>query len=65
MASQPDDKRFFDYAAASQYTSMSQQTLRRFVNAGKLTPHRPSGYKVLFTREQLDELVLGSHEAAR
>jgi excisionase family DNA binding protein len=59
MSDPTDQKRFFDYSGAAVYTSLSQQTLRRFVSRGLLTPHRPGDRKVLFDRSQLDSLVLG------
>jgi excisionase family DNA binding protein len=54
--------RFMSYRAASAYSGMSESSLRRLVEAGKLTPHKPLGNVVLFDREELDRVILGDSE---
>jgi excisionase family DNA binding protein len=56
-----DSNRFLGINDASRYTSLSAQTLRRFIADGKLTAHRPGG-KILIDRRQLDDLVLRSKD---
>jgi excisionase family DNA binding protein len=58
------EMRFMSYRQASVYSGMSESSLRRLVEAGKLTPHKPLGNVVLFDREQLDRVILGNSEEA-
>lgn len=58
-----DSKRWFTLAQAAVYTGLSDETIRRFTKAGRLTPHRPAGLRpVLYDRQELDELVQASAE---
>lgn len=56
--------RYLPYPAAARYTGMSEQTLRRLVDQGRLKTYKPTGgRKVVFDRLELDELVQGSQVA--
>jgi excisionase family DNA binding protein len=56
-------QRYLSYADASRYSGMSEQTLRRLVDSGRLKVYRPTGgRKVVFDRHQLDELIQASAE---
>ncbi|HWE36730.1 MAG TPA: helix-turn-helix domain-containing protein [Isosphaeraceae bacterium] len=50
---------------AAAYASVSEQTIRRLIGAGKLTPYRPVSGRVVVDRRQLDALVLSSTGPAR
>lgn len=55
------------YPAASRYTAMSTQTLRRLVQDGALRAYKPtgsSGRKIVFDRVELDALIRGNSEPA-
>ena len=59
-------QRYMSYADASRYSGMSEQTLRRLVEAGRLKVYRPTGSrKVVFDRLQLDELIQSSSHDSR
>jgi len=54
--------RFLSYKGAAIYCGMSQMTLRRLVDAGKLKTYRPTGEDgrlVVFDRAELDAFILG------
>ena len=54
-------QRYLSYADAARYSGMSEQTLRRLVEAGRLRAYRPTGQrKVVFDRVELDALIQGS-----
>ena len=54
-------QRYLPYSAAARYSGMSEMTLRRLVDDGRLQAYRPTGgRKVVFDRLQLDELIQGS-----
>jgi excisionase family DNA binding protein len=57
-----DDRRYLGgYPAASRYSGLSEMTLRRLVEAGRLHVYRPTGERiVLFDPLELDALILGS-----
>jgi excisionase family DNA binding protein len=57
--------RFFGISDAARYTGLSTQTIRRWINDGKLTAHRPGARKTLISRQELDALVLGSAGGSR
>ena len=49
------------YPAAARYSGLSEMTLRRLVEAGKLHVYRPTGSrKVVFDKAELDALIRGS-----
>ena len=53
-------QRYLTYPTASRNCGMSQQTLRRMVEAGRLRAYRPTGgRKVVFDVRELDALVRG------
>jgi excisionase family DNA binding protein len=60
-AAAPTEVRFMGYKAAAIYCGMSEMTLRRLVEAGKLKTYRPTGGRlVVFDRAELDALIHGS-----
>jgi excisionase family DNA binding protein len=49
------------YPAAARYSGLSEMTLRRLVDAGKLRVYKPTGQrKVLLDRWELDALIQSS-----
>jgi excisionase family DNA binding protein len=55
------EQRYLNYADASRYTGMSEQTLRRMVDAGRVRVYRPTGGRlVLFDVRELDAFVRGN-----
>ena len=57
--------RFLDIGAAAAYASLSRDSIRRLIDRGDLTPHRPVRGKILIDREELDRLILGSTDRPR
>jgi hypothetical protein len=53
----PCGARWLPIDAASTYSGLSQQSIRRLLAAGKLTPHRPVPGRVLIDKRQLDALI--------
>jgi excisionase family DNA binding protein len=53
-------QRWVSIVGAAVRTGLSVSTIRRFLRAGRLTPHRPIGAKVLIDVGQLDGLILAS-----
>lgn len=53
-------QRFLSIASAAAYCDLSEDSLRRLIERGDLTPHRPVRGKILIDRQQLDALILGS-----
>lgn len=53
-------QRFLSLASAAAYCDLSEDSLRRLIERGDLTPHRPVRGKILIDRQQLDALILGS-----
>jgi len=58
LASPP--QRFMTLRTASGYSDLSVDSLRRLVESGKLTAHRPVRGRVLLDRMELDQVILGS-----
>jgi excisionase family DNA binding protein len=54
--------RYLTYARAAAYASVSAQTLRRWVDSGRLRAYRPSERIVLFDVRELDLLIHGQQE---
>ena len=52
--------RFLGVVAAAVRVSVSTETIRRWVRAGRLTAHRPIGEKILIDLHELDALILAS-----
>jgi excisionase family DNA binding protein len=53
--------RYLDYRGAARYSDLSETTLRRLIESGKLRAYRPTGErKVLIDRTELDELIQAS-----
>jgi hypothetical protein len=59
------DARFLDVEAAAAFTSLSADSIRRLLSAGKLTALRPVKGRVVIDREQLTSLVLNSTTTLR
>jgi excisionase family DNA binding protein len=55
-------KRWFDPQAAAVYTSVSIRMIWRWIEEGRLTPHRPTPRTILIDRLQLDALIESSAE---
>ena len=51
--------------SASTYTDLSVDSIRKLINRGDLTAHRPVSGRVLIKRSQLDALIDGSTLPAR
>jgi excisionase family DNA binding protein len=51
--------RFLSIDAAARYASLSAQSIRRWISAGRLKAHRPGG-KILIDRQELEDLILHS-----
>jgi hypothetical protein len=59
------DARFLDVQSAARFTSLSPESIRRLLSAGKLTPLRPVRGRVLIDRLQLESYVAGSVQTLR
>src|SRR5690606_20223811 len=59
------DARFLDVESAAAFTSLSADSIRRLLSAGKLTALRPVKGRVVIDREQLVSLVLNSTTSLR
>jgi excisionase family DNA binding protein len=61
MTATATEARYLSYPAAARYCGVSEQTLRRAVDAGRLRVYRPTGGRlVVFDRAELDEFIHGS-----
>jgi len=58
-------KRFLSIASAAAWCDLSQDSIRRLIERGELTAHRPVRGKVLVDRQQLEQYVLGSAREVR
>jgi excisionase family DNA binding protein len=57
------EQRYLDYPAAARYSGMSEATLRRLVDSGRLKAYRPTGQrKVVFDRAELDEFIHSTNQ---
>ena len=45
---------------AAVHSSLSEGTIRRLLERGRLTPHRPTPGRILISREELDNVVRSS-----
>jgi excisionase family DNA binding protein len=64
MTATASETRYLNYPAASRYCGISEQTLRRLVEAGRLKVYRPTGGRlVVFDRAELDEFIHDSGES--
>jgi excisionase family DNA binding protein len=54
------ERRYLSVEEAARYSSLSPESVRRLLAAGKLTPLRPVRGRIVIDRRQLDALVLGS-----
>jgi len=52
--------RFLSIKQAGEYSSLSDDSLRRLIERGDLTACRPVKGKILLDRQELDRLILGS-----
>jgi len=53
-------KRWMSVASSAEYADLSDESIRRLLSSGKLTPHRPVRGKILIDRRELDSLISGS-----
>jgi excisionase family DNA binding protein len=58
-------RRYLSVASASEYTDLSQDTIRGLLASHKLTALRPVPGRVLIDRRELDSLLAGSTRAPR
>jgi excisionase family DNA binding protein len=58
-------RRFMTIKTAAEYADLSEDTIRRLLERGDLTAHRPVAGRVLVDREALDRLILGSTRRPR
>lgn len=54
------ERRFFSVADAAVYASLSEESIRRLLSAGKLTALRPVKGKISIDRQELDAFILSS-----
>lgn len=59
------ERRFLGVADAAAYASLSDESVRRLLSAGKLAALRPIKGKILIDRLELDSLVLSSGAKVR
>jgi excisionase family DNA binding protein len=52
--------RWLTIRAASEYTMLSQPSIRRLISAGKLTARRPVRGRILLDRLELDSVIAGA-----
>src|SRR5436190_1871356 len=57
--------KFLSINAAAEYCSISPESIRHLVSAGKLTPLHPVPGRVVISREELEALVLSSDSRPR
>ena len=58
-------KRWLTVANAAVYADLSQDTIRRLLDSGKLTPHRPVKGRILVDRQELDAHIQSSTATPR
>ena len=56
-------RRWLSVEAGANYSTLSEETLRRLLAEGKLTAHRPVPGRVLIDREELDDFLAASANA--
>lgn len=59
------DARFLSVAGAASYASLSEESIRKLLAAGKLTPLRPVRGRVVIDRHELDAFVLSCDQRLR
>lgn len=57
--------RYLTVDRAAGYASLSAESIRRLLAAGKLTPLRPVPGRIVIDRQQLDSLILSSDQRPR
>jgi hypothetical protein len=60
-----DVPRFFSVERAAAHSDLSPESIRRLLNAGKLTALRPVRGRVLVDRVQLESYIAGSAQTLR
>jgi hypothetical protein len=60
MSSVTQNQEFFDPAAAALFACVSQSTVRRWMNSGRLKTYRPCENKVLVSRSELRQMIESS-----
>ena len=58
-------RRFLTVRSAAMYTGLSEESVRRLVNTGKLKGYRPLRGRLLLDRRQIDAFILGSNRHPR
>ncbi|HWA98629.1 MAG TPA: helix-turn-helix domain-containing protein [Pirellulales bacterium] len=58
-------KRFLSVEEAARYCSISAESVRRMISAGKLVSLNPVRGRVVIDKQQLDAVVLGSAQQLR
>ncbi len=53
-------QRFLSVKSAATYADLSEDSIRRLIERGDLTAHRPVKGRILIDREELDRLITGS-----
>lgn len=53
-------QRWLSVKAAASYASLSEDSIRRMLEEGQLTPYRPRRGTVLIDRRQLDRVILAA-----
>ena len=59
------ERRFFGIGGAATYASLSKESIRRLLAAGKLTALRPVRGRVVIDRRELDAFILGAANQPR
>jgi excisionase family DNA binding protein len=57
--------RFFSVPAAAEYVSVSDESIRHLLAAGKLTALHPVPGRVVIDRQELEALILSSNQRLR
>ena len=57
--------RWLSVQISAEYASLSEVSIRRLINSGKLTARRPCKGKILVDRHQIDSLISGATATPR
>jgi excisionase family DNA binding protein len=60
VAGSAEPRRWLSITGAAQYASLSEESIRRLIATGKLTPHYPRRGRILIDRLELDGHISGS-----
>ena len=53
------DRRWLTVASAAKHSDLSDKSIRRMINSGRLTAHKPNG-RILIDKRQLDAVISGA-----